>query len=441
MGKTCLILSYIFPPSRFCDIAGQRPWKFAQYLANFGWKVLVVTRIWDELSSISPFLIPRDSPKVKNWFRNPFSTSYSPADGITVYPVPFSLQWRRQVDLWLKSNNARLMVPVRKAVSLGQLVNRQFTGSNWHKQAEFVVDEIVKTQKIDCILATAPPPCTLQLAARLGLKYSMPWVADLRDRSVDCFPKNMLLQYNLQSMMKTIRSAAAVVTVTEELANQEKYRLKLRQNPICITNGFDPTEFEADNFLGTEFTVVYTGTLYPVRRDPTVFIKGLQIFAKNIDWNRGPIFHYYGTSGEMVSSIARDLKVEHLVKIGGHVTRQESLRLQQSAAILLHVTECSGNKGIATGKIFEYFGAARPILASPGDESTGDQLIISTNTGVIAHTPEMVADYLEASFCHWKKFGQVKYNPCMEIVDQYSRVNQARRMAGLLDEIACCLPS
>ena len=65
--RTLLLLSYIYPPSRFFEIAGQRPYQFAKHLPQNGWRVIVVTRYWDDSSVHGEHKLPGDMPPVTEW--------------------------------------------------------------------------------------------------------------------------------------------------------------------------------------------------------------------------------------------------------------------------------------------------------------------------------------------------------------------------------------
>ena len=87
------------------------------------------------------------------------------------------------------------------------------------------------------------------------------------------------------------------------------------------------------------------------------------------------------------------------------------------------------------GKVFEYFGARRPILCVPGDDGLLNDLIKSTRTGASCETPEQVASFLLDAFGYWRKHGRVAYEPDEQAVAAYSRSAQSRRMASILDGV------
>ena len=79
----------------------------------------------------------------------------------------------------------------------------------------------------------------------------------------------------------------------------------------------------------------------------------------------------------------------------GNLERVEALRLQREADGLLLLT-AGTRRGEATGKLFEYLGAERPILVL-GDDSEAARIVLGAGAGVAAPSadPEAIATALE----------------------------------------------
>ena len=83
----------------------------------------------------------------------------------------------------------------------------------------------------------------------------------------------------------------------------------------------------------------------------------------------------------------------------GSLERSEALGLQRRADTLLVLAE--GNevrpaRSVATGKLFEYLGAGRPILVL-GEESEAARIVREAQAGIVApgDDPRAIADVLE----------------------------------------------
>jgi glycosyltransferase involved in cell wall biosynthesis len=434
-----LILTYIYPPSRYCEIAGQRPLKFAKFLPDFGWDTVVITRHWDEQSKVSPYIVPKKDKATANLLNEQCIRN-------GVLSVPFQVLLRHRIAMLLsqKSKGSSISRSLAKAVTLSKLICPSQTQTNWQKEAKRLAYRIHGIIPIRAIIATSPPTDTLNLGYSLAHRLGVPWVADLRDRVHDCFPANFRQKYDAERCARIIRKANTTLVVSDALADSEAVDLALAHRPTVIPNGFDEDDYNNLNTSPTTFSVVYTGSLYPNRRDPSVFLMGLKMFYDKILTPAGyetPIFKYAGTSDNLLRNWIREHSIEHGVEILGHLPREETLRLQASAGILLHVTESGGATGIATGKIYEYFAAGRPILATPGDNSTADELINSTKTGTIAKSPHEVFNALKKWHDEWQSTSRLNYSPNRPEITKYCRRNQACMLSHVLNTITAHNPS
>lgn len=85
------------------------------------------------------------------------------------------------------------------------------------------------------------------------------------------------------------------------------------------------------------------------------------------------------------------------MKISGPVPYEKALRLQQEADILLLLLwDDPRERGVFTGKIFEYAGAGRPVLSVGAEDGVAASLIRERNLGVSATTVDRIAAALTA---------------------------------------------
>ena len=120
--------------------------------------------------------------------------------------------------------------------------------------------------------------------------------------------------------------------------------------------------------------------------------------------------------------------------------------LERSSALLLLSIPRGRNEDVYTergfypGKTFEYFGARRPILCVPGDGALLDELIGRTRTGVILPTAEHVTAWLLGAVAQVRSGQPLEYQPNEGEIARYSRREQARTLARLLDGVAAVAP-
>jgi glycosyltransferase involved in cell wall biosynthesis len=121
----------------------------------------------------------------------------------------------------------------------------------------------------------------------------------------------------------------------------------------------------------------------------------------------------------------------------GRVSFEDSIKAQQeaSAVLLLPISELQV-RGSMTAKIFEYLGSGRPILSVPGDGGVTDAVLEETQAGVIGRTAEQIAEILIEWIDQWERTGKVEYNPRQDKMLFYTRENQTKRLAEILDQIS-----
>ncbi|MEO2034844.1 MAG: hypothetical protein ABGZ35_22415, partial [Planctomycetaceae bacterium] len=238
-NRTLLLLSYIYPPSRFFEIAGQRPYQFAKHLPKYGWRVIVVTRYWDDSSVHGEHNLPDNMPSVTEWdLASAVETGIRDLDsnGRAVINVPFQPTGIQRVFGALDSRTQAipLLVPLRKMTARARELSFNRTGTTWLHQAQRVAESLCEKRAVSCIMATAPPADTLVLGERLAAQFKLPWIADLRDRALEMLPPK---SHHIRRLAPAIRKATAVLSVSDELCESEMKDLALQSRPHLIPNG------------------------------------------------------------------------------------------------------------------------------------------------------------------------------------------------------------
>ena len=148
---------------------------------------------------------------------------------------------------------------------------------------------------------------------------------------------------------------------------------------------------------------------------------------------------YRGLALDRVRSAAASAGLETTLDAAGRTNRNETLRLMKRSQLLLLFSAVDPDpksfhrRGLYPGKVFEYFGARRPILCMPGDDGQLDQLLKETHTGVICSSREEVSGFFAEAFTEWQRAGRLTYQPDEAAVARYERRAQARELASILD--------
>jgi glycosyltransferase involved in cell wall biosynthesis len=258
----------------------------------------------------------------------------------------------------------------------------------------------------DFIYATARPFSTLLAASRLARACALPWFAELRDLWTDShrYPHpawRRRLERRLEA--RALASARGLVTVSAPLAE----RLARFARPVEVAmNGYDEGSQPAParrDFDGLR--IVYTGMVYEDDQDPVPLFQALAL-------TRGKAavrVEFYGRSGaERLRRLARASGVEDLVVVASPVPHRESLALQRGADVcLLLLWRDPAERGIYTGKLFEYLGARRPVLAVGAGADAAARLVREREAGLVSDAPRDIADWLLARWREKQQSGGV----------------------------------
>jgi glycosyltransferase involved in cell wall biosynthesis len=267
----------------------------------------------------------------------------------------------------------------------------------WVRPAFRAGRRLLEEAHYDVIYASAPPFSGLRVAAALSSLSGVPWVAELRDLWTDNHAgasPGWRLGLERRWEASLLGSASALVTVSAPLAA----KLQRFGKPTWeVRNGFDPEDFAqlerpaaldaAQNVL----QLVFTGNVYDGHYDVDVFCAGLAAYVAQGGQVR---VHVVGRNTQALRKAADSHGVEALFRFDGVIPRPDALSLQRHADVLLFfLWPGEQGEGVYSAKLFEYAGAARPVLAV-GPPSDVGRLIENAGLGVVCSDAEAVAAQL-----------------------------------------------
>jgi hypothetical protein len=123
-----------------------------------------------------------------------------------------------------------------------------------------------------------------------------------------------------------------------------------------------------------------------------------------------------------------------VVEVHGSIDRSEVLRRQQESQILLLLGWANPREtGQHTGKLFEYFGSRRPILAVGGVPGVLTEVIDETGAGVHALSKQQLRQFLIESYTEFRERGEVRFKGNASALMKYTHEAMARSFSALLD--------
>ena len=240
----------------------------------------------------------------------------------------------------------------------------------------------------DCVITSSPNESTHLIGAVLRRRFGAAWLADLRDgwtfqRFLPDFPTRPQRALNRALERRALRGADVVTAATRPIADDLSARLGV--GCAHVPNAWDP-DLETDLASGPEpgngeVRLVHTGRISGGwGRDPGPLFAALRrlLDTEPALEERVRLVMAGGLDDRDRRAIA-EARLDGVVADLGSLPRAEALRQQRQAHALLLVT--SSHSGEATGKLFEYLAAGRPIVALAAANEAA-RIVSETGTGV-----------------------------------------------------------
>lgn len=353
--KKVLIITYYWPPSGGPGV--QRWLKFTKYLHEFGIEAIVLTVDKDKATyPVTDESLVKDTANIE--------VHYS--DTVEIFSL-------------FKKVNKKDKVPfggneIGSANSLkGKII--QFVRGNlfipdprrgWNRFALKKATELIQQHNIETVITTSPPHSSQLIGLKLKKKLGVKWIADLRDPWTKIFYYKKffhtpLAKYIDKRYERTVlKKADHIITVSHALKDEYGSLVKggINNKAVILPNGYDHEDLE--NVKPTtpeEFTLTYTGT---ITREYN--FSGLLKALKRIESEgKKVILRFVGHTNEHIQkSILQELPNTQFM---GYVPHDKSVEyLLNTTALLLVIPEIENNKGILTGKLFEYLGSQKSIV-------------------------------------------------------------------------------
>lgn len=414
-----LIISCFFPPGD--RIADLRAGKWAKYLRLMGVDVAVLTAIPDPRK---PPLTPLEIPE-ELVVRTPMFRLSRTKQEEARRPASSEPDTQSHASLITRMGRA-----VKKCLYLND-VRMPDNSIGWYPYAIRAGRRTMRAEHYDCIVSTSGPVTSHFLAHRLQRNFGCPWIADYRDlwsqNHLTTLPWGWRHADRLMEK-RTISNAAVLTTVSEPLANRLR---ELHDKPVeVITNGYDPDDYAVvslppERMRRDCFVLSYMGALYS-RRDPAMLFRAVrQLASEHVAHPEIFRIFFYGQDHSFAWRRAMECGVQEYVDINNPVSYYESLALQRASTALLLVEEQSEKaEGVLTGKLFEYMGAERPILAIGHERSAVGNLLQKTNAGIFCSDYHALVQTLRDSITTFKAGRPVLFEGRRTEIEKYSRQSQ-----------------
>ena len=434
--KNLLIIAYYFPPSGGPGV--QRVLKHIKYLPEFGYKPHVLTVSNGDFPARDESLlseIPKDCEVFRSHIFEPydlyrFLTGRKKGTAIDVNVIKKDSQKRNLKDSIAEKIRATFFIPDARI--------------GWLPSAMKAAKSIIENCNIDAIYSSSPPYTCSIIARNLKRRTGLPWIAGFRDPWTGFIssPKRMKLSATIDRAMEhsVFAEADAVECAWEGIIKDActKFPDLPAQKFNHVPNGFDSSDYPKIEIQpNKKFTLTYTGSMYG-RRNPSSLFAALEMLIKSGNIRAEDFtLRFIGRFGDEVNEMFDSASFKESINIISYIPHSKSIEyLLQSDALLLIVDESKESEEIVPGKVYEYIGAYKPVLAIAPRESAISRLIIETRSGEVAHQSEIekIAEYFLIYYEKWKNNDKL-YEPDSMEISRYERRSAAGQLAGLFDTL------
>jgi len=419
--REVLFLIYHFPPLGMGGV--QRPLKFVKYLPIWGWRPLVLTVKPIRYYALDATLLREVPPEAKV-----FRTESLDFLRLSAFYPPNATQRFSRIRRRAKPFTDWVMIP---DLSLG-----------WLPFAVSMGLSIIRSRPIEAILATAPPYTTHLVGGLLARFTGLPLVLDYRDAwtfdSPRPFPTSFHRALNHFLERKSLISASRILAVNRTIARglQTFFPPSKQDRVQTLPLGYDPEDFDDVTISEvSKFRITHVGTLIG-ERSPKPLLSALKcLFEERPELCQKIEVRFVGLTRPEDQRIICDSGLGDVVTCIPYLPHAESISELLSAHALYLTIGAGEGETISTGKLYEYLGARKPIIASaPSCEAAWT--IEETKSGRVFHPEDnegLAQEILRLYTLH--KDGRLN-GPSLEAVQRYDRQRLARELARHLSEVA-----
>jgi glycosyltransferase involved in cell wall biosynthesis len=287
---------------------------------------------------------------------------------------------------------------------------------SWVNAAYKEACKIIEQEKINNIIISTPPHSSQLIGLKLKKKYpKLKWIADLRDPWTDIYYYKDLLhtslakKIDLQYERNVVAQCDDILVVSKSLKELFAEKYPAAKNKIhIIANGFDEDDFTLPSHPPTnEFLISHTGTIADSYNPQVFFIALKKVIAKYE--NKVKIRALFvGKTTPAFKQMAHTFGVERYIHYKDYVPHQEVTHyLKNTTSLLLVLPETANEKGILSGKLFEYLAAKKPVIAIGPVGGDAEEILLHAQAGkmfarneedaLVKHMSELIEQWLQNS--------------------------------------------
>lgn len=293
--------------------------------------------------------------------------------------------------------------------------------TEWFFFAIFRLLRLMNKKHYDIVISCHEPGVNHLLGFFVKALYPIHWIGDFSDPMFTFYTPRLRRPIDKKVQGVLLKHMDRILVTNQRLKEDflAQYPFLSPDRIGVLTQGFDYgfwKEIGGTGFYGKKLRLVYTGTFYRDERDPSELFKALDNL-KEIDVE----LIIAGRNDDFIIDAKKFGLLGNKVTYLGYLKYEDAIRVQLGGDILVHIGNKSKNQ--VPGKIYEYLGARKPILAifkNPDDDIK--DFVLKLGRGVV--TPDDSLKIKEAIFFLWELYKKEKlyssFNLSLNDVRQYS---------------------
>jgi hypothetical protein len=422
--KHLLMIVPFFPPMGGGGV--YRSLSFVRYLPAHGWRTTVIAPRGDAF-----------------WIRDPTLVAKIPAEcrvrrtstlsGQAVLAAARPGRERAQSQ----TRSSRGFGLARRA-SAALLVPDSYAG--WFPFALRAALAEAKPGSFDAVYSTSPPETSHLVADAVRARTGLKWIADFRDPWMNLRllePPSALHARLHRAWEARVCARADTVVVTTRWHESVLREAYPRCRVARVANGYDGEEVNAVASLSPErhpMRFIHAGMLTQ-KRSAVPFLEALAAFFARRPGARSDVeVEFVGAREDENERAVDRLSLGDSVRFRTSVAHDDVLKLERQAHVLLLIKHMDPRyDGLVPGKLYEYIGLARPILAlAPAGEARSLVATLRRGETVDPHDIEGIARTIDLLYDRFHD-GTLDESYDLAPAPQFERSRQAGELARILD--------
>jgi len=351
-----LVVTYYFPPMGLSGV--QRVLKFTKYMSDYNWEPTVITAGKTGYYAHDKSLLKEAEESNIRVIR---TDAFDPNSLLAKYgTISMPREFIRKI---LSKISKFIFIPDNK--------------KSWANKAYTEAKKLLSNEKFDLIFVSIPPFSQFEIAAKLKKEFNLPLVVDYRDlwfgNHFGFYPTPYHKYKHKKLEYAALKAADKIITVNRRIKEKllTTYQFLNFEDFDIIPHGFDPQDFENVKpiiFETKKLRILYSGIFYENITPKYLLQAFYELSQERPDITENIELHFVGHFRKENQKLVKKLNLFENVIEHGYLNHNEVLRYLASVDLLWVMLGNGLNMNmVSAGKLFEYFGTRKPIVATVPD--------------------------------------------------------------------------